>query len=55
MLYLNDNNGYTEFKNQKVDSVSNTAVVFDTDIEHRGVPATNVDRRLVININYFEK
>jgi len=55
VLYLNDNDGYTEFKDKKVDSIANTAVIFDTDIEHRGVPATNVDRRLVININYFEK
>ena len=39
----------------RVDSVANTAVIFDTNIEHRGVPPTNVDRRLVININYFEK
>ena len=55
VLYLNDNDGYTEFKDMKVDSVANTAVIFDTNIEHRGVPPTNVDRRLVININYFEK
>ena len=55
VLYLNDNDGYTEFKDMKVDSVANTAVIFDTNIEHRGVPPTNVDRRLVLNINYFEK
>ena len=55
VLYLNDNDGYTEFKDTKVESKANTAVVFDTDTEHRGVPATNVDRRLAININYFEK
>ena len=55
VLYLNDNDGYTEFKDMRVDSVANTAVIFDTNIEHRGVPPTNVDRRLVININYFEK
>ena len=29
--------------------------VFDGNLEHRGVAATNVDRRLVLNINYFEK
>ena len=55
VLYLNDNDGYTEFKDEKVESVANTVVIFDTDIEHRGVPPTNVDRRLVLNINYFEK
>ena len=55
VFYLNDNDGYTEFKDSKIDSVANTAVIFDTNIEHRGVPPTNVDRRLVLNINYFEK
>ena len=55
VFYLNDNDGYTEFKDSKVNSVANTAVVFDTNIEHRGVPPTNVDRRLVLNINYFEE
>ena len=56
VLYLNDNDGYTEFKDgTKVESVANTAVIFDSNTEHRGVPATNVDRRLVLNINYFEK
>ena len=56
VLYLNDNDGYTEFRDgTKVQSVKNTAVIFDSNIEHRGVPATNTDRRLVLNINYFEK
>ena len=55
VIYLNDNNGYTEFKNgKKILSVKNTAIVFDSNIEHRGVPATD-NRRLVLNINYFEK
>ena len=56
VLYLNDNDGYTEFKNgQKSYSISNNACIFDTNLEHRGVPATDVDRRFVVNINYFEK
>ena len=54
MLYLNDNDGYTEFREDVVNSVSNTAVIFDTNLEHRGVPSTDT-RRLVLNINYFEK
>ena len=54
VLYLNDNNGYTEFEYDAVPSVSNTAVIFDTNTEHRGVPSTDT-RRLVLNINYFEK
>ena len=55
IIYLNDNDGYTEFEDSKVESVANTAVVFDTNVKHRGAPPTNVDRRLVLNINYFVK
>ena len=56
VLYLNTNNGYTEFEDgTKVESVANTAVIFDSNLKHRGVPATDVDRRLVLNVNYFEK
>ena len=56
ILYLNDNDGYTEFETgEKVMSQTNTAVIFDTNLRHRGVPATNVDRRMVLNISYFEK
>ena len=56
VLYLNDNNGYTEFETgEKVMSVANTGVIFDSNLKHRGVPATDVDRRLVLNVNYFEK
>ena len=54
VIYLNDNDGYTEFREDVVNSVANTAVIFDTNMEHRGVPSTQ-DRRLVLNINYFEK
>ena len=54
MLYLNDNDGYTEFEYDAVQSVSNTAAIFDTNMKHRGVPSTDT-RRLVLNINYFEK
>tara|TARA_Y100000401_G_C8178423_1_gene152758 strand:+ start:29 stop:520 length:492 start_codon:yes stop_codon:yes gene_type:complete len=56
VLYLNDNDGYTEFETgEKVMSQTNTAVIFDTNLRHRGVPATNVQRRMVLNISYFEK
>ena len=55
VIYLNDNNGYTEFRDgKKILSVKNTAVIFDSNLEHRGVPSTD-NRRLVLNINYFEK
>ena len=56
VLYLNDNDGYTEFETgEKVMSQTNTAVIFDTNLKHRGVPATNTQRRMVLNISYFEK
>ena len=55
VLYLYDNDGYTEFETgEKVVSQANTAVIFDTNLKHRGVSATNVDRRLVLNVSYFE-
>ena len=56
VLYLDDTNGCTEFETgEKVMSVANTGVIFDSNLKHRGVPATDVDRRLVLNVNYFEK
>jgi len=55
VLYLNTNDGYTEFRDRKVYSQENTAVIFDTNTEHRGVPASDIDRRLVLNVSYFEK
>ena len=56
VFYMNTNDGYTEFETgEKVRSESNTAVIFDTNLKHRGVPQTDTDRRLVLNISYFEK
>jgi len=56
VLYMNSNDGYTEFETgEKVKSESNTAVIFDTNLKHRGVPQTDTNRRLVLNISYFEK
>ena len=53
---MNTCDGYTEFRSgKKIYSEENTAVIFDTDLEHRGTPPTNVDRRLVLNVNYFER
>ena len=48
---------FKQFHNNKIkiDSVENTAVIFDTNTRHRGVPQTDVDRRLVMNITYFER
>ena len=53
IYYVNSNNGYTEFTDCKVDSVANRMVFFPSNTKHRGVNATNVKARYVINFNYF--
>ena len=53
VLYLNTNNGWTEFKKGgKVKSVANRMVIFDSNLEHQGVTCTDEKRRVVINFNY---
>ena len=53
ILYMNTNNGWTEFKKRgRVKSVANRAVIFDSNLEHRGVTCTDVERRVLINFNY---
>tara|TARA_R100001594_G_scaffold17811_1_gene36012 strand:- start:485 stop:970 length:486 start_codon:yes stop_codon:yes gene_type:complete len=55
IYYVNTNNGITEFKTgEKIESVENQLIVFDCKKEHRALSQTDVDRRIVININYFE-
>ena len=52
IFYLNDNNGYTEFRSgEKVKSTSNKLVLFRANEEHRGVTQTDVTRRIVLNLN----
>jgi len=54
VFYVNDNNGYTLFKDgQYVMSKRNRILIFDTDIEHAAVTCSDKLYRLVININYF--
>ena len=53
ILYMNTNNGWTEFKKRgRVKSVANRAVIFDSNLEHRGVTCTDEQRRVLINFNY---
>ena len=53
ILYLNTNNGYTEFKNKKIiKSIKNNAIIFDSNLEHRAVYQTDEELRIVLNINY---
>lgn len=55
VLNLNNNNGYTDFKNKDLVynySKENTAVIFDGKEEHRSVTQTDTNWRYNININY---
>jgi len=53
IFYLNTNNGYTMFEDgQKVDSIENRLVTFDSTIMHSGFSQTNTNIRVVLNLNY---
>ena len=55
ILYLNTNDGYTEFETgDKVKSIANRFVKFPSDILHRGVSQLDTKVRCVLNCNYFE-
>lgn len=58
ILYLNTCNGGTEIKIDNniifVESKENKMLIFDSDIEHRGVTSTNADFRYIINFNYIK-
>lgn len=52
IFYLNNNNGFTLFDNhEKVCSIENRMVLFDSARRHTGVSCTDADFRLVLNIN----
>ena len=54
ILYMNTNNGYTEFENGwKVESVANRLITFPTGLKHRGTSCTDKKIRVVINFNYL--
>ena len=54
ILYINDSDGYTIFDNgEKVNSVRNRFVEFDSQIMHSGTSCTSTKRRIVINFNYY--
>tara|TARA_R110000737_G_scaffold277583_2_gene284344 strand:- start:206 stop:706 length:501 start_codon:yes stop_codon:yes gene_type:complete len=57
ILYINNNNGYTELKNdnriEKINCVENRIVIFDHFHEHRMASQTDTDRRIVVNFNYY--
>ncbi len=57
LFYINNCNGGTEFKiDGKIKFIKpeeNKIVIFSSKIEHRACTSTDVDRRYVINFNYF--
>ena len=54
VYYVNSNNGFTIFDNgEKVDSVANRMVIFNSNKKHSGSTCTDQKRRVVINFNYF--
>ena len=53
VYYINTNNGWTEFKNgDKVESVANRIIIFDSDTIHTGTTCTDEKVRVLINFNY---
>jgi hypothetical protein len=55
IFYLNTNNGFTVFKNgDKVNSLENRLVVFNSTILHSGFSQTDTNIRVVLNLNYIE-
>jgi hypothetical protein len=55
ILYINDNNGFTYFKesDKKVKPKENRIVLFDPSIEHKSSKCSDSKTRVNININYF--
>ena len=53
LLYINDNNGPTYFKDEKVMPKANRIVLFDPSIEHSSSLCTDAKRRVTVNFNYF--
>ena len=54
LLYLNTNNGFTEFDDgTRVDSIENRFVTFDGSVPHSSSTCTDKKNRLVLAINYF--
>jgi hypothetical protein len=57
IFYINNCDGGTEFKiNGKIKTIipeENKIVIFNSKTEHRACTSTNVDRRYIINLNYF--
>ena len=57
VYYLNTTDGYTHFEEsgEKVDSIENRAIIFNSRLWHGGTSCTDAARRIVLNINIHEE
>jgi len=55
VFYMNTNDGYTKFQEtgDKVESVANRLLEFDTNMVHTGTTVTSTPSRVVLNFNYI--
>ena len=55
-IYIIDtSDGYTYFKDgQRIDSIANRFITFDSHHEHAGTNLTTAKRRIVVNVNYMQ-
>lgn len=53
ILYLNTNNGYTKIGEDKVDSIANRLIKFNSRIPHTGSTSTDTQIRVILNFNFF--
>ena len=54
IFYINSNNGYTEFESgEKIESIENRMVEFQSTLKHRGTTCTDEQTRTVINFNFL--
>jgi len=55
VYYINSNNGYTILSDgQKIESVSNRILIFDSSQLHQSTFCTDQKTRLNINLNFFQ-
>ena len=56
VYYLNTCDGFTHFEDgNKIETVENRAVIFNSQIPHGGSTTSNADNRVVLNINIHTK
>lgn len=54
IFYVNTNNGYTIFEDgEKIESVENRLLIFDSNIPHKSTNCTDELRRITLNFNYY--